>query len=70
MTSDETILMGFAMEDTSLKLLPIIFSKEPYAIAFKKDPKSVSLENKVNFILENMKTNGELNQLKAKWIKY
>lgn len=70
MTSDESILMGLAMNDKSLKLLPTVFAKEPYAVAFKKDAKSSRLENKVNFILENMKANGELNQLKAKWIKY
>lgn len=70
MTSDDTILMGFAMSDNSLKLLPMVFSKEPYAIAFKKGPQSARLEDKVNFILQNMKESGELNKIKNKWVKY
>lgn len=70
MISDNTILMGFAMADKSVKLLPGTYSKEPYAIAFKKDSSSVNLENKVNFILKNMKLDGELNRLKTKWIRY
>lgn len=70
MISDNTILMGFAMADNSVKLLPAIYSKEPYAIAFKKGSESTNLENKVNFILKNMEINGELTKLKAKWVKY
>lgn len=70
MTSDDTILMGFAMSDSSLRLLPIVFSKEPYAIAFKKGPQSARLEDKVDFILQNMKQSGELNKIKNKWVKY
>ena len=69
-TSDDTILLGFALQDSSLKLLPKRYSKEPYAIAFKKGLGSVGLKDKVDFIIEDAKTSGKLNQLKAKWIKY
>lgn len=69
MTSDDTILMGFADADTSLKLLPQRYTKEPYAIGFKKDISSVSLNKKVNLILGNMERSGELTKLKNKWIK-
>lgn len=69
MTSDDTILMGFALADKSVKLLPKRYTKEPYAIGFKKDTSSLRLENKVNFILKNMRVNGELMKLKNKWIK-
>lgn len=69
-TSDDTILMGFAMMDNSLKLLPTRYSKELYAVAFKKGLKSKRLEDRVNFIIEDMQKTGKLNQLKAKWIKY
>lgn len=70
MTSDDTILMGFADADPSLKLLPKRYTKEPYAIGFKKDASSVSLNKKVNFILKDMERNGELDKLKNKWIKH
>jgi len=69
-TSDDTILIGFALQDKSLKLLPKRYSKEPYAIAFKKGTESASLRNKVDFIIDDMSKTGKLKQLKAKWIKY
>lgn len=70
MTSDDTILMGFAMSDSSVKLLPNRYSKEPYAIAFKKGKSSAKLKEQVNNIIEDMIRSGELNKLKNKWIKY
>lgn len=70
MTSDDTILMGFALQDNSVKLLPKRYSKEPYAVAFKKDESSLRLKNRVDFIIKSMSASGELNQLKAKWIKF
>lgn len=70
MTSDDTILNGFALQDSSVKILPHRYSKEPYGVAFKKGEKSTRLKNKVNLILQDMISSGELKQLKAKWIKY
>lgn len=69
-TSDDTILIGFAINDKSVKLLPKRYSQEPYAIAFRKGACSERLKSKVNFIIEDMINTGKLNQLKAKWIKY
>lgn len=69
-TSDDTILIGFAIQDKSLKLLPKRYSKEPYAIAFRKGVASSGLKEKVDFVIKDMIESGELNQLKAKWIKY
>lgn len=70
MTTDDTILNGFALQDPTVKILPRRYSKEPYGVAFKKGEKSDRLKNKVNIILQDMITSGELKQLKAKWIKY
>lgn len=70
MTSDDTILMGFALQDDSVKLLPKRYSQEPYAVAFKKGPESLRLKNKVDFVITDMAKTGRLNQLKAKWIKH
>lgn len=69
MTSDDTILIGFTMADNSMKLLPKRYTKEPYAIGFKKGPTSTKLRNRVNFIIEDMRRSGELEQLKSKWVK-
>lgn len=70
MTSDDAILIGFAAADNSLKLLPKRYTKEPYAIAFKKGPESQRLQERVNFVLREMRSSGELIKLKSKWIKY
>ncbi len=70
MVSDDTILMGFAESDDSLKLLPKRYTKEPYAIGFKKGEESSKLEKKVDFILKDMKHSGEIARLKSKWVKY
>lgn len=69
-TSDDTILAGFAQSDNSVRLLPQRYTREPYAIGFKKDSNSKNLEDKVNSIIEYMKNSGELTKLKNKWIKY
>lgn len=70
MASDDTILMGFVENDKSLKLLPKRYTKEPYAIAFKKGIETQSLQERVNFVLKEMRGSGELAKLKNKWIKY
>lgn len=70
MTSDDTILLGFAIQDPSVKLLPQRYSQEPYAVALRKDEASQNLRIKVNSILDGMQHDGTLEQLKEKWINY
>lgn len=67
MISDDTILMGFAMKDPSLKILPKRYSKEPYAAAFRKENESSELINVVNIELQEAINKGEIKQLKDKW---
>ena len=67
MISDDTILMGFAMKDSSLKILPKRYSKEPYAIAFRKESESNDLIDAVNIELQEAINKGEIRQLKEKW---
>lgn len=69
MTSDDTILMGFAIADNTIKLLPKRYSQEPYGVAFRKGIASAKLKNQVNLVIDDMIRSGELNQLKSKWIK-
>lgn len=70
MTSDDSILMGFALADNSVKMLPQRYTKEPYAVAFKKGASSTRLLERVNDIISDMQRSGQLNQIKAKWIKF
>lgn len=70
MTSDDTILLGFAMQNKNFKLLPRRYSKEPYAVAVKKGYESQRLLNKINFAILDMNSTGELRNLKYRWTNY
>lgn len=61
--SDDTILMGLALNDDSVELLPKRYSKEPYAVAFRKGPESRRLINAVNNIIEMETRNGNLTKI-------
>ena len=61
--SDDTILMGYALKDTSVELLPKRFSKEPYAVAFKKGPESEGLIHSVNTVIAEETRNGNLKRV-------
>lgn len=65
--ADDTILLNFALNDKSVKLLPKRYSKEPYAIAFRKGEQSVRLISKANYVIENLQSTGRLNRLQEKW---
>lgn len=65
--ADDTILLNFALNDKSVKLLPKRYSKEPYAIAFRKGEQSVRLISKTNYVIENLQSTGRLNRLQEKW---
>lgn len=69
MVSDDSILLGFTIDDSSVKLLAQKYSLAPYAIAFRKSHLSGRFLNKVNFALEYLKNSGELNSLNEKWLK-
>lgn len=65
--ADDTVLLGFSTNDKSVKLLPKRYSKEPYAVVFRKDDVSINFTNKVNYIVENLQSTGRLNRLQEKW---
>lgn len=69
MTSDESILRGFAMDDHSVVLLKKRYTEEPYGIAFRKDESSKSLQVAINSIIAEMKADGTITKLKRKWMK-
>ena len=65
--ADDSILLGFAVNDKSVKLLPKRYSKEPYAVAVRKDDKSTRLLAKVNDVIGSLQSTGRLNRLQEKW---
>lgn len=62
--SDNTILIGLALNDNGVVLLPKKYSKEPYAVAFRKGEESKSLIKAVNSIIEIETKNGNLKKLR------
>lgn len=66
MTSDDTILNHFAINDKSVKLLPRRYSNEPYGIAFKKS-NSVRLKEELDYIIKDLQRKNIINRLRKKW---
>lgn len=65
--ADDTVLLGYAMNNSSVKVLSSRYSVEPYAVAFRKGWASQRLESKVNIIIDNMQSTGKLNKMRHKW---
>lgn len=66
-TSDDTLLSRFAMDDSSVKLLPKRYSYEPYGIAFKKGESTVKLKENLDFAIKDMKQKNVIPRLRKKW---
>lgn len=62
--ADDAILLGMALKDDSVKLLPKRYSKEPYAVAFRKGIESKDLIRAVNNVIEIETRNGNLGKIK------
>ena len=67
MIADDTILFGFAANNSSVRILPKRYSREPYAIAFRKGEESEKLIETVNMELTEAINRGEIQRLKEKW---
>lgn len=65
--SDDTILMGLAASDDTLELLPKKYTKEPYAVAFRKGAESRNLIKEINDILTEENRNGNLKKYQQKY---
>lgn len=65
--ADDTILLNYALKDKSVKLLPKRYSKEPYAVVFRKEKESARLLIRVNHIIGRLASKGQLNRLQEKW---
>ena len=66
-TSDDTILSRFAIDDKSVKLLPKRYSNEPYGIAFRKGESTVKLKENLDFAIKDMQQKNVIPRLKKAW---
>lgn len=67
MIADDTILYNLALDDPSVKMLEKRFSKEPYAVAFRKGEGSKQLQSSVNFVIDFLEHSGQMRTLQKKW---
>lgn len=67
MIADDTILYNLALDDPSVKILQKRFSKEPYAVAFRKGEASNQLKDSVNFTIDFIEHSGQLRNMQRKW---
>ncbi len=67
-TSDDTILSRFVMDDKSVKLLPKRYSREPYGIAFKKGNSTVKLKENLDYAIKDMQERNIIPRLRKRWI--
>ncbi len=67
-TSDDTILNGYALDDEQVKLLTKRFTKEPYGIGFRKGKGAQKLEHALNYAINDMKQKNIIINLHKKWI--
>nr|QGT49659.1 glutamine ABC transporter substrate-binding protein [uncultured Candidatus Melainabacteria bacterium] len=65
--SDDTILLGMALKDDSVVLLPKRYTKENYAVAFRKGIESRDLVRAVNNVIDIETRKGNLKKLKANY---
>jgi aspartate/glutamate/glutamine transport system substrate-binding protein len=66
-SQDDTILYGFLHEYCGVRLLSERISHEPYGIAFRKDPISKSLQDKVQAVLDDLSNQGTLKKMSDEW---
>ena len=66
-TSDDTILRNYALNDKSVKIINKRYSKEPYAVGVRKGKENKILLEKVNFVIKTLIMNNSINRLYAKW---
>ena len=66
-TSDDTILSRYAIDDKSVRLLPKRYSHEPYGIAFRKGETSQKLKENLDFAIKDMQQKNVIPRLRKTW---
>lgn len=67
LSSDNTILSGFAMDNSGYRILKNKISQEPYAVGIKRIEGDESLKKNINIIINRMQKDGTIKSLKKKW---
>ena len=67
LTSDDTILSGYTLDDNNVRLLPKRYTKEPYGIGFRKGKGSAKLKEVLDGAITDMKQRYVLYRLHKKW---
>ena len=65
--ADDSILLNYAIKDKSVKILKKRYSKEPYAVVFRKDENSKRLLTQVDYILSSLRNSRKLDRMYEKW---
>jgi len=68
MTTDDTIIYGFILENPEFIMLKERFTQEPYGLGFKKGRETFVLRETIDMILEDLARDGTLTRLKEKWM--
>ena len=66
-TSDDTLLSRYAIDDKSVKLLTKRYSNEPYGIAFRKGDSTLKLKENLDFAIEDLKQKNVILRLRKTW---
>jgi hypothetical protein len=66
-STDDTVLYGFLHEYCGLRMLPEKLSEEPYGIAFRQEPNSQPLHDRVQEVLDSLQRSGYFESLVEKW---
>ncbi len=69
-TTDDSLLLGLAMENNNYFILPIRLTKEPYGIAYRKSSSTKVFGDKLNEIIKDIISDGTLDTIKEKWGVY
>lgn len=67
MIADDTVLLNLALDDDEVKILPKRYSREPYAVAFRRGGGADKLRERVNFLINNLLVTGKLERMQEKW---
>lgn len=68
-SSDDTVLLGYTLNDGSVRMLPQKYTQEPYGIAFRKGTESVRTIDTANSVIKIINSNGIMSQMRNKWFK-
>ena len=68
-TSDDTILSRFIIDDKDVVLLPKRYSREPYGIGFRKGKGADKLKKSLDDAILDLKQKNVMNRIHNKWLK-